>query len=200
MNNLVNILPTTTYIKYCIAIILFISCSNIEAQDLKGKYVLGGISVVGNTSFSEQTIITYSGLSKGKEISIPGEEISSAIKKLWNSKLFNDIEVYVSKVEDDVAFLEIRLSDLPQINEVKVNGVKKSEQEKVIKENVLNRGVKVTENLITNTKNFLEKKYKKNGFVNTKVYINAIDVKDSLETARVNLLVNICIIETIGCN
>ncbi|WP_282122928.1 outer membrane protein assembly factor BamA [Algibacter mikhailovii] len=191
VNNLVNILPITTYLKYCLAIILFISCYHIEAQELKGKYTIGGISVAGNTSFSEQTIITYSGLSKGKEVSIPGEEISTAIKKLWNSKLFNDIEVYVTKVEDKVAFLEIRLSDLPQINEVKVNGVKKSEQEKVIKENTLTRGVKVTENLLTNTKNFIEKKYKKKGFVNTKVYINAIDVQDSLETARVNLLVNI---------
>jgi len=181
VNNLVNILPITRYIKYCLAIILFISCYHIEAQELKGKYTLGGISVAGNTSFSEQTIITYSGLSKGKEITIPGEEISTAIKKLWNSKLFNDIEVYVTKIEDKIAFLEIRLSDLPQINEVKINGVKKGEQEKVIKENTLTRGVKVTENLITNTRNFIEKKYKKDGFVNTKVYINAIDVQDSLK-------------------
>jgi outer membrane protein insertion porin family len=195
VNNLANILPLTTFLKHCIILLLFVSSSSILAQELpysKGeKYILGDISVSGNTSFSEQTIITYSGLSKGKEIAIPGEEIGDAIKKLWNSKLFNDIEVYVIKVEDNVAYLEIRLSDLPQLNELKINGVKKSKKEGIIKDNKLNKGVKVTENLITTTKNFLKTKYKKEGYVNSKVHINTIEVKDSISTARVNMVLNI---------
>ncbi|MEC3905771.1 POTRA domain-containing protein [Tamlana sp. 2201CG12-4] len=190
-NNLFKILPITSYLKYFIAIILFISCFNIQAQDLSGKYTLGEITVSGNTSFSEQTIITYSGLRKGSEITLPGEQISDAIKKLWNSKLFSDIEVYVTKIEDNIASLEIRLSDLPQLNELKINGVKKGKKEGIIKDNKLNKGVKVTENLITTTKNFLSKKYKKDGFLNTKVHINTIEVKDTLETARVNMVLNI---------
>lgn len=192
MNNLVNILPITTYLKYCIAIIIFIGhCNTIQAQDLEGKYTLGEITVSGNTSFSEQTIITYSGLKKGAEITLPGEEISTAIKKLWNSKLFNNIEIYVSKVEGNVASLEIRLSDLPQLNELKINGVKKGKKETIIKETKLDKGVKVTENLITTAKNFLTKKYQKKGFLNTKIHINTIDLNDSIETSRVNMVLNI---------
>ncbi|MFI1771878.1 outer membrane protein assembly factor BamA [Thalassobellus citreus] len=194
VNNLTNILPLK-YLKYFL-ITLFFACSvNINAQELEysngKKYTLGAISVLGNTSFNEQTIITYSGLTKGKEITIPGEEISAAIKKLWNSKLFSDIELYITKIEGNVAYLEIRLSDLPQLNELKINGVKKSKFEGIISDNKLKKGTKVTENLITTTKNFLEKKYKKQGFLNTKVHINTIDVKDSIETARVNMVLNI---------
>ncbi|AUS04835.1 BamA/OMP85 family outer membrane protein [Pseudotamlana carrageenivorans] len=191
VTSLVNTKPVLTFLKYCTSIILFIGSFTIEAQNPNTKYTIGEITVAGNTSFSEQTIVTYSGLSKGKEIYIPGEEISNAIKKLWNSKLFNDIEVYVTNIEGNVASLQIRLSDLPQLNELKINGVKKGKQDEIIKENNLNKGVKVTENLITTTKNFLTKKYKKDGFYNTKVHINTIEVKDSLDTQRVNMVLNV---------
>ena len=195
VNNLANILPLTTFLKHCALLLLLVSTLSIKAQESLNndgkKYTIGDITVSGNTTFSEQTIITYSGLRKGEEVTIPGETIGDAIKKLWNSKLFSDIEVYVIKIEGDIAYLEIRLSDLPQLNELKINGVKKSKTEDIIKDNKLNKGVKVTENLITTTKNFLEKKYKKEGFLNTKVHINTIDVKDSIQTARVNMVLNI---------
>ena len=194
MNNLANILPLTTFLKNCTVLFLFAISITIQAQNIPSsgkKYILGDITVQGNTSFSEQTIITYSGLSKGKEITIPGEDIGEAIKKLWNSKLFSDIEVYVKKIEDNVAYLEIRLSDLPQLNELKINGVKKGKTEGIIKDTKLNKGVKVTENLITTTKNFLSKKYKKEGYLNSKIHINTIEVKDSTPTARVNMVLNI---------
>ena len=155
------------------------------------KYTLGGITVSGNTSFSEQTIITASRLPKGKEITIPGEEISKAIKKLWDTKQFSDVEVYITKIEGDIAYLDIKVSDLPQLDELKINGVKKGKKEGIIDENKLKKGTKVTENLIATTKNHLEKKYKKDGYLNSKVHINTIDVKDSIETARVNMVLNI---------
>lgn len=192
MNNLASIL----YLKYFLVTLFFICSIGVQAQELPysngKKYTLGGISILGNTSFNEQTIVTYSGLTKGKEITIPGEEISAAIKKLWKSKLFSDIELYITKIEGDVAYLEIRLSDLPQLNELKINGIKKSKKESLIEENKLKKGTKVTENLITTTKNHLANKYKKEGFLNSKVHINTIEVKgDSIETARVNMVLNI---------
>ncbi|WOD45325.1 BamA/OMP85 family outer membrane protein [Hwangdonia lutea] len=194
VNNLANILSLTT-LKHCLLAILTWCSFSIQAQETPysegKKYTLGSVTVSGNTSFSEQTIVTYSGLSKGKEMTIPGEDISNAIKKLWNSKLFNDIEIYITKIDGDVAHLEIRLSDLPQLNELKINGIKKGKKEGIINDTGLKKGTKVTENLITNTKNFLSKKYRKEGFYNTKILINTIDVKDSIETARVNMVVNI---------
>ncbi|MGC1203900.1 MAG: POTRA domain-containing protein [Flavobacteriaceae bacterium] len=195
VNNLANILPLT-YIKHLLAILFLAICiNNAQAQNLEysngEKYILGEITVSGNTNFSEQTIVAYSGLSKGKEMTIPGEDISNAIKKLWKSNLFSDIEIYITKIEDNVATLEIRLSDLPQLNELKINGVKKSKIEGITNDTKLKKGVKVTENLITTTKNFLAKKYKKQGFLNSKILINTIEVKDSIETSRVNMVLNV---------
>jgi outer membrane protein insertion porin family len=165
----------------------------LQAQEVDFEsgetYVIGGVSVSGNTSFNEQTVVAYSGLKKGNEIKIPGEDIANAIKKLWSSKLFSDIEIYLKNIEGNKAFLEIQLSDLPQLVDVKITGVKKGKIEGIINDNKLKKGVKVTENLITTTKNFIEKKYKKNGFYNTKVNINTIEIKDSIDNARVNMVV-----------
>ncbi len=195
MNKLDKSLRLKTYFKHCLTALIIISSITIQAQEVtyhKGeKYILGDVSVSGNSSFSDQTIVTYSGLSKGKEITIPGEDISNAIKKLWNSKLFSDIEIYVTKIDRNVAYLEIKLSDLPELNEVKVNGVRKGKIEGIIKDNKLKKGTKVTENLITTTKNFLTTKYKKEGYLNAKVHINTIEVQDSLKKAKVNMVLNI---------
>ncbi|MFL0354179.1 outer membrane protein assembly factor [Xanthomarina sp. GH4-25] len=187
-----------TYLLSIFTLILFVNIQSIQAQDnvQNGeKYIIGGISVKGNTSFSEQTIITYSGLRAGEEVIIPGDKISAAIKKLWNSNLFNNIEMYINRIEGNEVFLEIRLEDLPEINEVKINGVKKNKKKKIIEENTLNKGVKVTENLLTTTKNYLESKYKKEGFYNAKVNINTIEIEqvDTLQTSTraMNMVVNI---------
>ena len=85
MNKLAKKLPLKTILNYTLLVITFLSTLTISAQDLSyedgKKYNLAEITVKGNTSFSEQTIVTYSGLKKGTEIMIPGEEISDAIKK-----------------------------------------------------------------------------------------------------------------------
>lgn len=194
MNNLTKTSPLKTYIKFCIAILLFtVSCFNLQAQNLdtNKKYTIGDITVLGNTSFGEQVIVNFSELKKGQNINIPGEEIGNAIKKLWNTKLFSNIQVYVTSIEGNTANLQIRLQDLPQLNELKINGVKKSKVEGIIEDNKLKKGIKVTENLRKTTENFLTRKYKKEGFLNTKIHINTIDVKDSIKTARVNMVINV---------
>jgi len=166
------------------------------AQDVEfdngQRYVIGDISVSGNTTFSAQTVVAYSGLRKDDVIIIPGEKIGKAIKKLWSTNLFSDIEVFIVKIEDDNrAFLEIKLTDLPELNSVTIEGVKKSKFEDIVKENKLNKGTKVTENLITTTKNYLTNKYRKSGHYNANVSITTNKVTDSIQKSRVNMLVNI---------
>jgi len=195
VNNLANKILLKTYLNAFIIAILFLFSGTISAQDIsfnKGKeYTIEDITVSGNTNFSQQTVITFSGLRKGDVLAIPGEKISNALKKLWNSNLFSSIDIYLVKTEGDLAFLEINLIDLPELNEVIIDGVKKSKKEELLKENKLDKGVKVTENLITTTRNYLTNKYKKDGFLNTKVKVVTTEVTDSIQKSRVNMAVTI---------
>jgi outer membrane protein insertion porin family len=158
-------------------ILLFIG-NTINAQETaleKGKeYTLSGIEVTGKVSFNEQTVITFTGLEIGSKIRIPGEEISLAITKLWKLGLFNDVNFYVKKIEGESIFLELELYELPKLNEIKIKGIKKGKKEDIIKETELNKGKVVNDNLLTNTKNYIENKFKKDGFYNTKVTINTL--------------------------
>ena len=181
-------------IKFFLALLLSISFSlNLFSQEenKSSKNIIGEITVSGNTSFSPITIITYSGLREGDEILIPGEKISSAIKKLWESNLFSSVEVFRVKQLDNIVDLEIKLIDLPELTKLEISGVKKRKHEDIIKENKLQTGVKVTENLITTTKNYLENKYKKKGFLNTKVTILTEEVIDSTNKSKVKIALDI---------
>ena len=105
MNKLNKILVLQKSIKIALTLILFGSFSQIKAQDRvpfdQGKkYILANVDVTGKISFNKQTVVTFSGLEKGQEITVPGEEISSAIKKLGKLGLFDEIAFYVNKIEN----------------------------------------------------------------------------------------------------
>lgn len=153
------------------------------------EYILADVKVIGKISYNEQTVVTFAGLEKGQKITVPGEEISSAIKKLWKLGLFNEIDTYVNRIDGDSIYIDMYISELPKLSEVKIQGVKKSKIEGLIKDNGLTKGKIVNENLITTTKNYIENKYKKDGFYNTKVVINTIP--DTTAGNEVKMLVNI---------
>ncbi len=181
-------------IKIVLTVLIFGSFSQIKAQervpfDQGKKYILADVAVVGDISFNSQTVVTFSGLQKGQEITIPGEEISAAIKKLGKLGLFDEISFYVNKVQNDSIYLDLNIVELPKLNQVKFVGVKKTKTEALIKDNSLNKNKVVNENLITTTKNYIENKYKKDGFYNTKVNINT--VKDTSTVNSVNMLITI---------
>lgn len=152
------------------------------------EYILGNIDVTGKIQYSPQTVVTFTGLEKGQKIMVPGSDISAAIRKLWKLGLFSDVNFYVNEVKGDSIFLELNLNELPKLADAKIQGIKKGKTEELLKETDLKKGKVVNENLLTTTKNYIENKYKKDGFYNTKVFINTIP--DSTET-QVKMLVNV---------
>ena len=152
----------------------------------KGKeYILGGISVIGLKKFSEETVRVFTGLKTGQSIKIPGDKLTSAIKKLYESKQFSNVDVYLEKVDSTSIYLQFDVQELPQLNAVKIAGVSKSKSKDIIKDAELKTGVMVTDNLIVTTKNYIKKKYSDKGYLKTKV--NLITQKDSSDINTVNM-------------
>ena len=157
---------------------------------VKGKtYELDSLTVSGIKTFNEQTVISYSGLRKGQKIKVPGEEVSSVINKLWGLELFSDINVFVTNVENNKISLDIEIEELPTLTDVKINGLKKGNTETLIKDTELTKGKKLSESFLTNTKNYITNKYKKEGFLDTKVNLNTI--KDTVGANSYKMVVNI---------
>lgn len=194
VNKLNKITVLQQSIKLFFTIFILGNVFQLHAQennsfDQGTKYILADVDVTGKLSFNKQTVVTFAGLEKGQEITVPGEQISNAIKKLGKLGLFSDIDFYVTKIQGDSIYLELNIIELPKLNEVKFQGIKKSKVDDLIKESSLTKGKVVNENLITTTKNYIENKYKKDGFFNTKVAINT--VADTTAGNNVNMVVNI---------
>ena len=193
MNSFINIAfnHRNTILCFCLLFSSFMLFSQQKKQKTS-TFTIADITVGGDTSYGAETILTYSGLKKGEAVIVPGgAKISAAIKKLWESNLFSSIEVFAAKTEGSTVYLEVVLNDLPELKDVKIVGVRKGKIKEIIKENNLNKGVKVTENFVTTTKNYLENKYRKLGFLNAKTTISTSKVIDSVKKSRVNMLVRI---------
>ena len=192
MNKLNNFL--VLHKNIILILLIFGGFSQIKAQervsfDQGKKYILADVAIVGKLSFNTQTVVAFAGLEKGQEVTIPGEEISNAIKKIGKLGLFDEISFYVNRIQNDSIYLDLNIEELPKLNEVKFIGVKKSKTEGLIKDTDLTKGKVVNENLITTTKNYIENKYKKDGYFNTKVSINT--VKDTSAVNQVQMVVSI---------
>ncbi len=153
------------------------------------KYILGGLQITGLQSYNEQTVKTYTGLRDGQPITLPGEQISAIISKLWGLELFSDISFYITKIEGENVFLELNILERPTLSKITMYGVKKRKVDDIIKDADLKKGKKITESLIANTKNYLQNKYKKQGYLNTTV--NIATAKDTSEANAQNMVINV---------
>ncbi|MGB0255689.1 MAG: BamA/OMP85 family outer membrane protein [Flavobacteriaceae bacterium] len=159
-------------------LVFFFGSSSLLGQTStfeKGKrYMIDSIEVIGLKTYNAKTVISYSGLQKGQTIQVPGEDISKVINKLWKLEFFSDINFFVTRVEGDKIDLQLEIKELPTLSDVKIEGLRKSKAETIIKETELTAGKKLSESFLTNTKNYIVNKYKKNGYLNTKVTLNTI--------------------------
>ena len=180
------------YFKIYIGFIFILTSTISYSQNSYNKggyYILDTIVVSGLKNFSDKTVVAYSGLRKGQNIQVPGEEISNVLKKLWNLELFSDVNIYISDISGQSAKLEISVDELPTLNEYKINGIKKGQSESIIDETELSEGKRLSESFLTNTKNYIENKFRKDGFLNTTV--NLITRPDTIGSNKLNLIVDV---------
>ena len=167
-----------------IPILIFFTSVSVSAQvattsetttqnQPQSSYVLKDIVVDGVKKFSPAQILRFTGLSKGEMVEIPGQKVSNAIKKLWESDSFSEVEVYVEDIDGQNVVLKFRLQDLMELGEVKFKGkgIGKSKNEKLIKDNSLKPGTKITNNLISTLSTKIPEEYKKKGFAGAKITI-----------------------------
>lgn len=153
------------------------------------KYVIGGITVGGVSNYDDYLLIGLSGLSVGQRISIPGEEITKAIKRYWRHGLFSNVQISVDSVVVDSAYLHIQLAQLPKISEINYSGVKKSEREDLETKMGLVKENQINPNMIDRAKTLGKRYFDEKGFKNAEITIVQRD--DVAQPGKVIVDVNI---------
>ncbi len=128
-------------------LVFLMNTASLSAQEvdfIPGKqYTIDSIEVKGLKSFNAKTVISYSGLRRGQRLRLPGDKVSSIINKLWNLDLFSDINFYATNVTENSITLEIEIEELPTLNQVKINGLKKGKIPSILKDTELEKGKKI---------------------------------------------------------
>ncbi len=186
MKRFISLEPVFTLLLLLIT--AFSTAQETSYEDGK-KYILAGLEVTGLQSYNEQTVKTYTGLRVGQPITIPGDQISAVINKLWGLELFSDIEVFVTDIQGENIYLELNILERPTLSNVTIYGVKKRKIADILKDTDLKKGKKITESLIANTKNYLQNKYKKQGYLNA--YATIATAKDSIGENSESMVINI---------
>ena len=147
--------------------------NSAQVDNQKEAYYLKDIVVDGVKKFSPAQILRFTGLNKNEQVEIPGTKISNAIKKLWESDNFSEVEVYVQSIEGDQVVLRFNLQDLKELGKVDIvgKGIGKSKKEKIIKDNDLKPGKKITNNLVSTLQTKIPQEYTAKGFSDAKIKI-----------------------------
>ncbi len=135
------------------------------------EYILGGITVDGVQNYDDYLLIGLSGLQVGSKITIPGDEITRAVKRYWRNGLFSNVAIRVDSIVNDSAFLHIQLAQRPRISEINYSGVKKSEREDMETKLGLVVENQMTPNTIDRAKILAKKYFDDKGYKNAAINI-----------------------------
>ena len=156
------------------------------------KYTVGGVKVEGNHYFSPEQIIQITGLQKGMEITVPSDELSAIINRLWLQKYFEDVSVSIDSLSAsrDSAFFTIGIIERPRVSRWTFSGVKSGEQKDLMERLNLRRGGEFSDYVAKTSSDIITRYYKEKGFLNCKVDVRT--KKDTMvrSAIRVNFAVD----------
>ena len=94
------------------------------------KYTIAGIEVEGNTYFADQQIISQTGLRPGMQVTVPGDDISNVVRRLWLQRFFEDVSVEIDSLNAarDSAWFRIKILERPRMSRWSFTGVKSGER------------------------------------------------------------------------
>ena len=140
-------------------------------------YEIVDIDVTGAPNYDSEMVLGVSGLKVGDKVTIPGGEITDAIKRLMRHGLFSQAQVKLVKTVGDKAWIEIALRTQPRISQVNYLGMKKGEREDLQERLQLMKGNSISQNIVNRTKTIVQKYFADKGFGNAEVFV---DLRDDL--------------------
>ena len=163
-----------------VAMLLVLSCP-LWAQQSGGdvvvdynnpkKYIVGGVTLEGNEHFSKDQILQVAGLQKGMEVTVPSEEMSSIVERLWLQRFFDDVAIVVDSIapSKDTAFFKIRIIERPRVSRWTFSGVKSGEEKELRERLNFRRGSEFSDYVAKTSTDIIKRYYKEKGFLNVKV-------------------------------
>jgi len=153
------------------------------------EYEIAAVDVQGARFLDKKILATLSGLTVGSKVKIPGDQIPKAIKALWKQKLFTNVSITSTKIENGKIWLVITVEERPRISRYSIKGIKTSDADDIKKKIDLRAGSIFTENMRSLTINSIKSYFIDKGFLSVKVTIT--EQRDTLLANSVLLKINV---------
>ena len=136
---------------------------------------IGGIAVKGVEGYEDYVLTGLSGLSVGQMISVPGSEITEAVKRYWKHGLFSKVAISADSIVGSKVYLCIHLATRPRVSNINYIGLKKSEREEMQSRLGIMKGSQVTPNMLDRAKILAKKYFDEKGYKNAEIDITQRD-------------------------
>ena len=150
---------------------------------------IGGITVKGVEGYEDFVLIGLSGLSVGQMITVPGSEITDAVKRYWRHGLFSNVAITADSIVGSKIYLCINLATRPRVSNIFYHGIKKGERDDMEAKLGIMKGSQITPNMIDRAKILAKRYFDDKGYKNAEIEIVQRD--DVSEKNMVILDVNI---------
>ena len=147
-------------------------------------YIIGGITVSGTKYLDKDVLVQISKLSKGDKINLPGEQNAAVVKRMYDQGLFDDVQLYITKINLDTVYLEIAVTERPRLSRLHITGIRKGEVEDLQKKLSDKNSKIVNENLLSTTTAIIKKHFNEKGFLNT-----TVDIKQRKDPGDANSVI-----------
>lgn len=143
--------------------------------------VIEDITVSGIQFLDPKVIVQVSGLYVGQKVKIPGDDIRKAIEVLWKQNLFDDVNIYATKLQLGKVWLEIKLAEKPKFFLIKVKGLRKSQAKSLREDELgfLKPNAIINEHLLMKVKNATLSYFRKKGFYATSAEVSVMKTDSS---------------------
>lgn len=132
---------------------------------------IGGLAVSGVEGYEDYMLTGISGLTVGQEVTIPGQEITDAVKRYWRHGLFSKVQIVADSIVGDNVYLHFHLAVRPRVSSINYVGLKKSEKEDMEAKLGLLKGSQITPNMIDRAKILAKNYFDDKGFKNADISI-----------------------------
>lgn len=132
---------------------------------------IGGIAVSGVSGYEDYMLTGISGLVIGQEVSVPGQEITDAVKRYWRHGLFSKVQIAADSIVGDKVYLHFYLAVRPRVSTINYIGLKKTEKEDMEAKLGLLKGSQITPNMIDRAKILAKNYFDDKGFKNADISI-----------------------------
>ena len=138
------------------------------------KYIVGGVKLEGNEHFSPEQVLQLSSLQEGMEVTVPSEEMTNIVRRLWAQRFFDDVSIAIDSLVPtrDTAYFKISIVERPRVSRWTFSGVKSGEEKELLERLNFRRGGEFSEYVAKTSTDIIKRYYKEKGFYNVKVDVN----------------------------